>query len=133
MKHDQRKFYVEQITKRPITMLSIIINKTSFAAGQSLMNEKHIYFYATGELLKLILSWCSEQNTENKKGDGTVQLVFSNRSSLNCEAISEYCEKLFALIPSYSEMSAKHFRSSQVRALQHSAGLQIADALASST
>ncbi len=134
LRHEARKFYTAQIATQPFTAISIIIHKRLFTDKQSQIGPRHLYDYASGELIKRILLWCSEQQTANTRGDGTIQLVFSNRSALNCALLSEYYEQLFSIAPEIAPLISKHFRKEQVLALPHSkrAGLQVADAVASS-
>ncbi len=134
LRHEARKFYTTEIAKQPFTAINIVVYKRLFTTQQSQIGPRHLYNYASGELIKRVLLWCSEQHENDVDGDGTVQLVFSNRSALNCELLGKYYEQLFSVIPEIAPLISKHFRKTQVLALPHSkrAGLQVADAVASS-
>ena len=134
LRHEARKFYTAEIAKQPFTAVNIVIYKQPFASTQLQIRPRQLYNYASGELIKRVLLWCSEQQAMNIQGDRTVQLVFSNRSALNCTLLGEYYEQLFSVVPEVAPLINKHFSKKQVLALPHSkrAGLQIADAVASS-
>ncbi len=134
LRHEQRKYYTSQIAQEPITTVSIVVLKKAFAFAQSLIDEKHLYNFAAGELIKRVLLWCDDNSKGNVSGDGTLQLVFSNRSSLNTAILSKYWEQLFALDLDLAPIVQRRFRAKQVLALPHTkkAGLQVADAVASS-
>ncbi len=134
LRHEQKKFYTSEIAKRPFKAKSIFLEKSNFLQHQSLITHHNLYSYAVGELVKKILFWCDKQVNQEILGDGTVQLVFSKRTTLKYDFLIAYLEQLFATNPDISNLKAKFFRKERVLALSHGrhAGLQIADAIASS-
>ncbi len=98
---------------------------------------KLLYDAASLALIDTISQCCQMDYKAQDLGDGSVDLVFSSRSSLDYEELRGFID--YALTaPEKSELlsqtSADIIRPSQIQAIMHSKsmGLQIADAITSS-
>ena len=82
LKHDQRVYYIGEITKQPARQVSVCVHKPSLKEQESFRERYRLYFYATRYLLERI-SWLARDNRrKNDPNDGTVKLVFSNRAGM---------------------------------------------------
>ena len=95
LRHEQRKLLTSKIVGLPIKSVSIVVSKVLMRATAPLLSEQNIYHYTSGELVKHVLLYCN--NLPVEEGDGTVQFVFSNRSTLNYDLLGSYCENLIEL------------------------------------
>ncbi len=136
LKHEQRIPYVRAIGNARTKTVSILIHKPSIRDPEKFQSEAYrLYRYATRLLLERV-SWFCRDAKRDGEGDGTAELAFSNRSAMSYEDLRNYLQ----LLKQQSE--ARDVRidwsvidPAKVRAVNHDqlAGLQIADAVASST
>ncbi len=135
LKHEQRLPFVRRICSAPARIVSVLIHKQSIAHVDVFQNEAHrLYRYASRLLLER-LSWLCRDTRKPGEGDGSVELIFSNRSAMSYDDLRNYLHRL------RDQGSDQEVRidwnvinPSAVRAVNHEklAGLQIADAVASS-
>jgi hypothetical protein len=83
------------------------------------------------------VSWLCRDNRIDGEGDGTCEIVFSNRSNMSYEDIRTYLSHLIAKSgtqPQEVQIDPAVIIPDQIKAVEHSklAGLQAADAVASS-
>lgn len=136
MSHHQRIPYVSQIAGAPLTAINIIVNKQS--VWRERFDARHRLYHYAVRLLSERISWLC-RDRKRSVGDGSVELVFSNRGGMSYTAIGKYLD---SLIDRRSKMSnAPDVRiapgtidGSKVRTFRHeeSRGVQVADAVASS-
>ena len=142
LQHDVCKYYANRIAQADLTSTVVLINKRDFAPSfQTTPQQKQIiqalYHLASIVLMDTISRFCLESRRVNDVGDGSAELVFSSRSSLDYAALRGVINDV-VVAPEYSmlrrQTSPDIIRASQVRAIMHSKslGLQIADALTSS-
>jgi hypothetical protein len=137
LKHEQRVPYVRRIGSLAARTVSIMIYKPSIQEPEKFQNEKYLlYRYATRLLLERV-SWLCRDHRFEHEGDGTCDIIFSNRSNMSYEDIKKYIEHLIeesGPLPQEVQMDASVIQSKQIKAIEHSklAGLQAADAIASS-
>ena len=102
-----------------------------------------MYHAATLGLIEAISHYCTEAYASNEPGDGSVDLVFSSRSTLDYSQLKQTIEMVLAdpstfgfrkLMATDAHPSADVIKASQAQAIMHSKsmGLQIADAVTSS-
>ena len=135
LKHEQRVPYVRQIASASIRTVSIIVHKPSIHDPEKFQAEKFLlYRYATRFLLERV-SWLCRDNHVTGEGDGTAEVIFSNRSIMSYENLREYLKLLKAKSdPMDVRIDWSVIVPDAVRAVNHDqlAGLQVADAVASS-
>lgn len=133
--HPQRIPYAREIGKAQLRTVSILIHKPSIREPETFQAQKHqLYRYACRLLLERV-SWLCRDHHVKGRGDGTAEIIFSNRGQMSYGDLREYLSRL-------REMSSgglvniewSVINPRRVRAVQHSqlAGLQVADAVASS-
>jgi hypothetical protein len=135
LKHEQRIPYIRLIGNSPVRTVSILIHKPSIKEPEKFQSEAYrLYRYATRLLLERTSWLCRDAHIEGE-GDGTAEIIFSNRSAMSYENLKDY----LLLLRQQAEASDVRIdwnviNPLTVRAVNHDqmAGLQIADAVASS-
>jgi hypothetical protein len=135
LKHEQRVPYVRQIASSSIRTVSVIMHKPSIREPEKFQTEKFLlYHYATRFVLERV-SWLCRDHRAKEEGDGTAEVIFSNRSSMSYENLRAYLRLLKTKSDSMSvTIDWTVFDPDTVRAINHDqlAGLQVADAVATS-
>lgn len=134
MKHEQRVPYVRALTNTPMRTVNILIHKPSITEPEKFQNEAfRLYRYATRLLVERV-SWLCRDMRKNDEGDGSCELIFSNRSAMSYDDLRNYLLHLKEKPGTDARIHWNAIHIDQVRAVNHDqlAGLQIADAVASS-
>jgi hypothetical protein len=135
LRHEQRVPYVRQIAASSIRTVSVLVHKPEIQEPEIYRSEKFLlYWHATRFLLERA-SWCCRDNRVEGEGDGTAEVIFSNRSIMSYENLRDYLRLLQAKgDPLDVRIDWSVIVPGAVRAVNHDqlAGLQVADAIASS-
>ena len=134
MKHEHRVPYVRALATAPMRTVSVLIHKPSITEPEKFQNEAfRLYRYATRLLVERV-SWLCRDTRKDNEGDGSCELIFSNRSAMSYEDLRKYLRLLKDKPGTDARIDWNAIRPPQVRAVNHDqlAGLQIADAVASS-
>ena len=142
LQHDVCKYYANRIAQADLTSVVILIKKRDWIRDSHTSADRKkagamLYGGASVVLADAISSHCLSAYNSSEGGDGSVDLVFSSRSSLNYEDLSGFIN-FVVTNPENADhrgrATADIIRASQIRAVMHSKsmGLQIADAVTSS-
>jgi hypothetical protein len=134
MKHEHRVPYVRALATAPMRTVSVLIHKPSITEPEKFQNEAfRLYRYATRLLVERV-SWLCRDTRKENEGDGSCELIFSNRSAMSYEDLRNYLLHLKDKPGTDARIDWNAIRPQQVRAVNHDqlAGLQMADAVASS-
>ncbi|MGD0650331.1 MAG: DUF3800 domain-containing protein [Verrucomicrobiia bacterium] len=133
--HQQRIPYLREIAQASLRTVSVLVCKHTITEPEKFQTQKHLlYRYACRFLLERV-SWLCRDNRRKDEGDGQAEIVFSNRSQMSYDELRKY---LRHLKENSDEMRVtvdwSVINPDFVRAVAHEqlAGLQIADAVASS-
>lgn len=134
LKHEHRVPYVRAIGEAKLRIVSIMIYKPGLKNIEHFQRDSHkLYRYATRLLMERV-SWLCKEHTKPGVGDGTAELIFSNRSAMSYKELRDY----LTLLKEGPNADKCHIdwdtiNPANVRAVNHDqlAGLQIADAVAS--
>jgi hypothetical protein len=135
--HHARCAYVKRISRLPIFAVSIMVHKPSLANPDYFKGNGHrLYRYSTRLLMERISRVC-EDYTKPGEGDGSVDIIFSNRSSMSYDEIRTYLEQVVSEGDKKSVkmmINPRIILPSQISSVAAPtlAGLQVADAVASS-
>lgn len=137
MKHDQRMVLLQKICTTPFRKVSVLSYKPHIPDPETYQANKNLlYRYLTRLLLERI-SWLCRDTTIAGQGDGTADIVFSDRASMSYKLLRGYVDLLReqAATGGTVRIHWPVVRTEQIRAVAHAqlAGLQVADAIASST
>lgn len=142
LEHDVRKYYAARIAQANLASVAVLIKKRDLLPIYQTPTEQKrvgevLYHTATVALIDIISRYCINERTAGEPGDGSVDLVFSSRSSLDYNQLKDAIKSVLATpdIFGYEGHSEREIiRPAQVQAIMHSKsmGLQIADAVTSS-
>jgi hypothetical protein len=133
MKHEHRIPYIDAVARARLRIVVVAIHKPSLQEPETFQRNGLLYRFAARLLLER-LSWCCRDHRIDGEGDGSAEVVFSNRSGTSYKDMRDY----FALLEKQSDVGEVRIdwsvvRPERVSAVNHDAsmGLQIADAVAS--
>lgn len=137
LKHEQRVPYVKQIAAAQAKTISVLIHKPTLRDPEKFQSEKFLlYRYASRYLLERV-SWLCRDKHNPGEGSGRADVIFSNRSIMSYQDLKDYLHMLRIKAnsdPMDVRIDWNVVNPERVSAVDHSklAGLQIADAIASS-
>ncbi|HET7231592.1 MAG TPA: DUF3800 domain-containing protein [Longimicrobium sp.] len=134
LEHHQRVAYVSELARLKSRMrtVSIMVHKPSLIQVGTFTEKYLLYRYAARFLLERVSWLCRDHRRADDGGDGTVEVVFSNRKNMSYDDLRTYLDVLRDLPGSGIDWSV--LKRDQVHSLPHDQrrGLQIVDAVASS-
>ncbi len=134
LKHEHRVPYARAIGEAKLRTVTVLVHKPSIKEPERFQSEKfRLYRYATRLLLERV-SWLCRDHRRKNEGDGTAEIIFSNRSIMSYEDLRSYLRHLREIGEAQDiRVDWSVVLSEQVNAVNHDqlAGLQIADAVAS--
>lgn len=131
LKHHHRVPYVDRIAQASLRIVNILVHKPSLTEPEVFQQGYRLYFYAVRYLLERVSWFCRDHRRADDPGDGTAEIVFSNRASMSYTEMREYLTLLADLRTS---IVWDVIKPKQVVAYSGTRrmGLQIADAVAGS-
>jgi len=135
LKHEQRLPYVDAIAKADLRAVSVLVHKPSLVEREIFQEHYGLYFHAVRYLLERVSWYCRDHKMPHHLGDGTAEIVFSNRSGMSYEEMREHFANLQARTgPTDIRVDWSVVVPEQLSAYApgRRMGLQIADAIASS-
>jgi hypothetical protein len=136
MRHEHRVPYIDKISKAQLRASAIFVHKPSLYEPAIFAEPHRLYRYCVRYLLERVSWFCRDHHDHAKYGgDGSTEIVFSNRTTMSYDEIRDYLDLLkrqSALLRCRVYWDA--INSKRISALTpgKSMGLQIADAIASS-
>lgn len=134
LRHEQRVPLARLIGDAPVRTVSVMVHKPSISEPEIFQHQAYaLYHYATRLLVERV-SWLCRDHHRTGQGDGTVEIVFSNRSAMSYDNLRGYLNQL------KTDQAGGDVRvdwrvvdPARIRAVNHDqlAGLQLADAVAS--
>jgi hypothetical protein len=135
LKHEPRKFFVSRLATTDVRAVCVLVRKPDLASPEKFTAENRLYFYSVRLLIERVSWYCRDHKRKDDAGDGSVQLVLSNRSSLDYDALAQYLTTLEQNRVAFDyRAEATVIRPAQIATFTSGrrAGLQLADAVASS-
>lgn len=137
LKHEHRVAYLAEITKEAFRSASVLIHKPGIAEPERYSHDKYLLYKYACRLLIERVSWlCRDSRKSGDQGDGTVDLIFSDRANMSYESLRDYLNLLLqqSALGGRGTIHWDAIKPEAVRAVAHTqmAGLQVADAVASS-
>ena len=90
LKHEQRIPFVERISKARLRIISVLVHKPSLKEPEKFRERYRLYFYSVRLLLERVSWFCRDHKTNLDIGDGSIEIVFSNRSGMSYEEMKDY-------------------------------------------
>ncbi|WP_081269162.1 DUF3800 domain-containing protein [Variovorax paradoxus] len=136
MRHEQRLVLLHEIAQLNTRTVSIISYKPDIPNPEHYQaNKCLLYRYLTRLLLERV-SWLCRDKKIDGQGDGSVDLIFSDRASMSYVDLRNYIELLRkqSLLNTNIQIHWPAVVTEKIRAVAHNqmSGLQIADAVATS-
>jgi hypothetical protein len=136
LRHEQRIPYVKRIAALPIHTVTVMIYKPLIEEPEKFQSQKYGLYRLSARLLLERVSWYCRDHRLPGEGDGTADVVFSNRSAMSYDDLREDVRALVERAASDPEVQVDPsvIDPEGMRSVEHSklAGLQVADAVASS-
>jgi len=138
LKHPQKIRYSQMIAGLQARAIAICVHKPSLLEPETFQERYRLYFYGVRFLLERI-SWLARDNHNAEKhgGDGSVEIVFSNRQGMSYEEMKDYFRVLKKKQDSGTnvEIDFSIIRIDEISTMApcKSMGLQLADAVAGAT
>lgn len=132
LRHEHRLPFVAAIAKARLRVAAVVIHKPSLQEPEKFQERYRLYFYAVRLLLERV-SWLARDTHRPGEGDGSVEVVFSSRSSMKYGELCAYLDHLRTNVADV-RIHWPAIKTDQVVAFTAGKrmGLQIADAVASS-
>lgn len=134
LKHEQKVVAAQEIAGAPSRTVSVICDKTRLDNPEYLSRGYGLYFYSVRFLLERV-SWLCRDHRRKGEGDGTAQVVFSNRSGMPYDELRQYLSLLESRpLDVQVDWSVIRPDDKHITTLPHHlrAGLQAVDIVASS-
>jgi len=134
LKHEKRIPYIDAIASAALRAVSILIHKPSLKEPEAFQERHRLYSYAVRYLLERVSWYCRDHRTAHDAGDGSAEVVFSNRAAVSYEEIGKYLMRLERLTGARDiRIDWSVIKRTQIKTYSSGKrmGLQIADAVAS--
>ena len=135
MKHEHRIPFLHHIADANLSAIVLMVYKPCIESPEEFRTGNALYFYCSKLLLEQVSLYCQEQKANSViKGDGSAEVVFSNRGGMKYEEFRQYLEQLKNhFLPNTNSMiDWSIIQPDQIQAASSKLmGLQIADAVAS--
>lgn len=135
LRHEHRLPFVDRIATAKLWVVTVLICKPDLQEPEVFQEGYHLYFYAVRFLLERVSWLCRDARRPEETGDGSAEIVFSNRSGMAYAELRSYLGRL----EDQAEERDVTIDWTAVRPHQITAyssgrrmGLQLADAVASS-
>lgn len=90
IRHEHRLPYLDAIARADLRVIVLLIHKPSTREPQTFQARYRLYFSAVRSLLERVCWYCRDQWMSGDDGDGSADIVFSNRSDLSYEELKGY-------------------------------------------
>lgn len=135
LKHEQRLLYIDAIARANLKVISILVHKPSLLEPEKFQERYRLYFYAVRYLFERASWYCRDYRSMHDYGDGSAEVIFSNRSGMAYSELCVYLEQLRMQTSIFDvRIDWSVIKSDQISAYSagRRMGLQISDAVASS-
>jgi len=132
--HSKKKYYCNKIAQNKLALSSVCVDKTKIKNKEESRVAHRLYFYYTRYLIERVSWFARDKYNSTMGGDGTVDFVFSNKSTMPYEKFREYMNLLRSMKLFLGYPNEVHWPNVGKIASQTPGkikGLQIADACAS--
>lgn len=134
LKHEHRLPFLHQIAQSDLKTVTVLVHKPTIRNVELFQQKYRLYFYAARLLLERVSWYCRDYQTGKTIGDGSADIIFSNRGGMKYEELRAYMKVLQSNSgPFRVEIDWNVIKADQITAYSDKRmGLQIADAVASS-
>ncbi len=134
LKHEHRIPFLSVLAQADLKAFVVLMHKPSIKNVEVFQQKNRMYFYAARLLLERVSWYCRDHTTTKTAGDGSAEIIFSNRGGMKYEEFREYMEtlqrqtKVGAIQIDWNVIKRDQIMAYAAKRM----GLQLADAVASS-
>jgi hypothetical protein len=135
LRHEHRLPFIDQIAQAPLRTVSVLVHKPSLKEPETFQERYRLYFYAVRYLFERVSWYCRDHRIPHDTGDGSAEIIFSNRSGMSYNDLREYLVQLERQTGYFDvRIDWRVIKPDQIIAYSagRRMGLQIADAVAGS-
>jgi len=135
LRHEHKLPYVDRIAKADLRTISVLVHKSSIGEQEKFKRRHALYFHSVEHLFEGVSWYCRDHKTPQDEGDGTAEIIFSNRSSMSYEELRNHLKVLKDRDESSAvQIDWNAFKIDTITSFSAGKrmGLQIADAVAGS-
>jgi hypothetical protein len=133
IRHEHRLPFIHEISGAALKVVSVLVHKPSIKEPEAFQQRYRLYYYACRYLLERVSWYCRDHKTPKDTGDGSAEIIFSNRSGMSYLELKDYLEHLRKNSEAWDvRIEWRVVQINQVTAFAsgRKMGLQIADAVA---
>jgi hypothetical protein len=123
LRHEHRLPFMAEISRASLRVVTLLVHKPSLSDREELRRSSNLYFHSVHDLLERVCLLC--RDARPREGDGTADIVFSNRSGMR------YDDLIASLRTARFEKAPLRHDQIHSQTAGRRMGLQIADAVAS--
>ena len=94
LRHEHRLLYVDRIARASLKTVSILVHKPALQEPEKFQERYRLYFYTTRYLLERVSWYCRDHRYASDGGDGSAEVIFSNRSGMSYAELCGYLDRL---------------------------------------
>jgi hypothetical protein len=135
LRHEHRLPLIHRISQTDMRIVALLVNKPSLKEPEKFQERYRLYFYAVRYVLERVSWYCRDHKSPHDCGDGSTDIIFSNRSGMSYDELRRYIgylENNTGLFDVRIEWSVVKPDQIQAHTAGKRVGLQLADAVASS-
>jgi hypothetical protein len=131
MREDDRLLLLDEIASAELKAITVLIHKPSITNTIAFKEKNVLYHYTARYLLERVSWCCRDWYREDRTGDGSAEVHFSNRAQLSMEDVRQYLYRIKGNPNNRVEWSVIKPEQCLELATGREMGQQIADAIAS--
>ncbi len=135
LRHEHRLPFIDTVASANLKTVSVLVHKPTLKEPEKFQERYRLYFYTARYLFERVSWYCRDHRTNQDAGDGSADIVFSNRSGMSYEDMRKYFDHLKAKSGYFdTRIEWNIIKPEQIAAFSSGKrmGLQIADAVAGS-
>ena len=94
LRHEHRVPYIDAIARADLRIAAVLVHKPSLNEPEKFGERYRLYFYTARYLLERVSWYCRDHWNSHDSGDGTAEVVFSNRAEMSHTELKEYLSRL---------------------------------------
>lgn len=94
LKHEQRLPVVDRIAAANLRAVAVLVYKPFIKEPEVFRERYRLYYYAVRFLLERVSWYCRDHKTNRDEGDGSAEVIFSNRGGMSYDDLKNYLEIL---------------------------------------
>ena len=89
LRHEHRLVFVDAIGRAALRTVTVLAHKPSIPEPEIFQERYRLYFHSVRYLLERVSWFCRDQRPAHDTGDGSAEVIFSNRSGMSYEDLRQ--------------------------------------------